>query len=253
MITRLTKEEYRKKRRELLTDIVYAITHDELKKMYPEHTELTPVEIYLSARAFAEIVLKLSDIDEGLDDEISDLQEDCKSEDEAMIILIVASIILEAMNKKNPSDQISNIILYIFTHTQDNPLFQPLLDQFADKEAKRKAQGKIINWVDYELQEMQTNNEEANSLKSFAKNALNNATDWDYDTIKHLIVSLCYSNLYNDHIIDEELKDLYKLLKTKSKAVNIEELVLTKHVQTQIGTVESGGTGNINNTKSTQL
>ena len=96
---------------------------------------------------------------------------------------------------------------------------------------------------------MQTNNEEANSLKSFAKNALNNATDWDYDTIKHLIVSLGYSNLYNDHIIDEELKDLYKLLKTKSKAVNIEELVLTKHVQTQIGTVESGGTGNINNTK----
>ena len=118
MITRLTKEEYRKKRRELLTDIVYAITHDELKKMHPEHTELTPVEIYLSARAFAEIVLKLSDIDEGLDDEISDLQEDCKSEDEAMIILVVASIILEAMNKKNPSQ--GPIIKDAFMHRTNN-------------------------------------------------------------------------------------------------------------------------------------
>ena len=195
MITRLSKEEYRKKRRELLTDIVYAISHDELKKMHPEHTELTPVEIYLSARAFAETILKLSDIDEGLDDEILDVQEDCNSENEAIIILIVASIILEAKNKKNPSEQIRNIILHIFKQIKDNELFMLLLTKIADKEAERIAQGKIINWLEYELQDMQTNNENAESLKSFTQQILNNATDWDYDTIKHMIVSLCYSNL----------------------------------------------------------
>ena len=247
MITRLSKEEYRKKRRELLTDIVYAISHDELKKMHPEHTELTPVEIYLSARAFAETILKLSDIDEGLDDEILDVQEDCNSENEAIIILIVASIILEAKNKKNPSEQIRNIILHIFKQIKDNELFMLLLTKIADKEAKRIAQGKIINWLEYELQDMQTNNENAESLKSFTQQILNNATDWDYDTIKHMIVSLCYSNLYNDHIIDEELKELYKLLKTKTQAVNIKELVLSKHVDQEVNGVQPGATGIANN------
>lgn len=247
MITRLSKEEYRKKRRELLTDIVYAISHDELKKMHPEHTELTPVEIYLSARAFAETILKLSDIDEGLDDEILDVQEDCNSENEAIIILIVASIILEAKNKKNPSEQIRNIILHIFKQIKDNELFMLLLTKIADKEAERIAQGKIINWLEYELQDMQTNNENAESLKSFTQQILNNATDWDYDTIKHMIVSLCYSNLYNDHIIDEELKELYKLLKTKTQAVNIKELVLSKHVDQEVNGVQPGATGIANN------
>lgn len=247
MITRLSKEEYRKKRRELLTDIVYAISHDELKKMHPMHTELTPVEIYLNARAFAETILKLSDIDEGLDDEILDVQEDCNSENEAIIILIVASIILEAKNKKNPSEQIRNIILHIFKQIKDNELFMLLLTKIADKEAKRIAQGKIINWLEYELQDMQTNNENAESLKSFTQQILNNATDWDYDTIKHMIVSLCYSNLYNDHIIDEELKELYKLLKTKTQAVNIKELVLSKHVDQEVNGVQPGATGIANN------
>ena len=247
MITRLSKEEYRKKRRELLTDIVYAISHDELKKMHPMHTELTPVEIYLSARAFAETILKLSDIDEGLDDEILDVQEDCNSENEAIIILIVASIILEAKNKKNPSEQIRNIILHIFKQIKDNELFMLLLTKIADKEAKRIAQGKIINWLEYELQDMQTNNENAESLKSFTQQILNNATDWDYDTIKHMIVSLCYSNLYNDHIIDEELKELYKLLKTKTQAVNIKEIVLSKHVDQEVNGVQPGATGIANN------
>lgn len=247
MITRLSKEEYRKKRRELLTDIVYAISHDELKKMHPEHTELTPVEIYLSARAFAETILKLSDIDEGLYDEILDVQEDCNSENEAIIILIVASIILEAKNKKNPSEQIRNIILHIFKQIKDNELFMLLLTKIADKEAERIAQGKIINWLEYELQDMQTNNENAESLKSFTQQILNNATDWDYDTIKHMIVSLCYSNLYNDHIIDEELKELYKLLKTKTQAVNIKELVLSKHVDQEVNGVQPGATGIANN------
>lgn len=247
MITRLSKEEYRKKRRELLTDIVYAISHDELKKMHPEHTELTPVEIYLSARSFAETILKLSDIDEGLDDEILDVQEDCNSENEAIIILIVASIILEAKNKKNPSEQIRNIILHIFKQIKDNELFMFLLTKIADKEAKRIAQGKIINWLEYELQDMQTNNENAESLKSFTQQILNNATDWDYDTIKHMIVNLCYSNLYNDHIIDEELKELYKLLKTKTQAINIKELVLSKHVDQEVNGVQPGATGIANN------
>lgn len=74
----------------------------------------------------------------------------------------------------------------------------------------------------------------------------------DVDTIKHTILIVSKSN--NNSIVDGLVKDLYDILNSKSQNITqIEELVLTKHVQTQIGTVESGGTGNINNTKSTQL
>ena len=144
MITHLSKEENRTIRRQLLTDIVYAISHDELTKIRPEHTQLTPVEIYLSARVFVKNLLELSDIDEGLDDEIRDLQDECMSENEAMVILVISSLILGVNNKKNPDEKLHNIILKIFQRTQGNELFMPLLKQFADKEAERIAQGKII-------------------------------------------------------------------------------------------------------------
>ena len=250
MITRLSKEEYKIYRRHLLTNIVYAISHDELDKMRPEHTELKPVEIYLNARAFADTILKLSDIDEGLQDEIIDLQEDCQSETEAMIILVVSAIILQAKNKNNPSDQIRNIILHIFTHTLDNPLCQPLLDKFADKEAERIAQGKIINWIDYELQDIQINHEVKDAIPHIIHGLMLNLDKMDSDTIKSTILLLSKFNLDNNHAIDKELNELFDKLGYKTQNItNIKELVLQKHVQTQIGTVGSGGTGNINNPK----
>lgn len=252
MITHLSKEENRTIRRQLLTDIVYAISHDELTKIRPKHTQLTPVEIYLSARVFVKNLLELSDIDEGLDDEIRDLQDECMSENEAMVILVISSLILGVNNKKNPDEKLHNIILKIFQRTQGNELFMPLLKQFADKEVERIAQGKIIEWIDYEFQEILTNNEGDESLKSFAQNIVNAAKEMDVDTIKHTILIVSKSN--NNSIVDGLVKDLYDILNSKSQNITqIEELVLTKHVQTQIGTVESGGTGNINNTKSTQL
>jgi hypothetical protein len=68
----------------------------------------------------------------------------------------------------------------------------------------------------------------------------------DVDTIKHTI--LIVSKSKNNSIVDGLVKELYDILNAKSQNITqIEELVLTKLVQTQIGTVESGATGAINN------
>ena len=56
MIVHIPQQEITIIRRQLLTDVVYAITHAALKPMNPEHTTLTPVEIDMSAQNFAKTI-----------------------------------------------------------------------------------------------------------------------------------------------------------------------------------------------------
>ncbi len=55
MIVRLDKEKQRTARHQLLNDVVYIISHEALKQMQRDgHTELSPVEVFLSARNFCD-------------------------------------------------------------------------------------------------------------------------------------------------------------------------------------------------------
>ena len=222
MIVHLSAEEEKHIRRQLLSDIVYAITHDALKPMCPEHTELSPIEIYLSAQKFAEIISHLSDVDEGLEEEIEDLCKETKDDDEAMFILVVAAIMLQAVDQKKPTPQTHNTIIKIFEHCQDNKLFEPLLNQFANKEVSRIAVGKISNLMEYELVEIQRNNEDVESVRAVINGLILNAEKMDTETIRGLVISLSKFNLDNNHVIDEELVRLYEKLDFKS--TNIAEL-----------------------------
>lgn len=247
MIVHLSPEENTNIRRQLLTDVVFAISHDTLDEMNPDHTELTKVEIYLSAQAFAKEIQKLSDVDEGLDDEIKELCQEARSEDEAMLILVLAAIMLQAVDQKNPTQQVHDTVIAIFTRFQDNPLFMPLLTKFADKEAARFAKGKITNLVNYELASV-TNNEEAiKAVRSIIQGILANVDKANADTIKETIIILERFNLDHHNIIDTEIDNLYKQLGYKSKTiVEIKELVQTKYVQNEVQNVEPGATGIVN-------
>ena len=58
MIVRLDKDKQKQARRLLLNDIVYIFSHEALRKMQQDgHTELTPLEVFLSARHFYETLL----------------------------------------------------------------------------------------------------------------------------------------------------------------------------------------------------
>ncbi len=250
MIVHLSQQEITIIRRQLLTDVVYAITHDALKPMCPEHTELTPVEIYMSAQNFAKTINQLSDVDEGLDDEIGDLMAEASSDDEAMFIMLLTAIMLQAVDIKNPTQQTHDTILHIFQRCQGNELFAPLLTQFANKEEARYAAGKIADLMNYELMVIQRDNEGVEAIRAIIHNLMSNVDKIDKDTIKDAIIILAQFNMDNNHILDDELKQLYEKLGFKSTTVvQIQEYVQNKHVQHEVSVNAAGATGIVNNNK----
>ena len=250
MIVHIPQQEITIIRRQLLTDVVYAITHAALKPMNPEHTTLTPVEIYMSAQNFAKTINKLSDVDEGLDDEIDDLIAEASSEDEAMFIMLLAAIMLQALDKKQPTQQTNDTILHIFQRCQENELFAPLLTQFANREEARYAAGKITDLLNYELAEIVRNKEDLEAIRTIINGLLVNADKMDVETIRGLLIALNQFNLDNNHILDDGLKQLYEKLGFKSTSVvQIQEYVQNKHVQNEVSVNAAGATGIVNNNK----
>ena len=143
MIVRLEKEQQKSARRKLLADPVYIISHDALRKMKQDgHTQLSPVELFLSAQEFCETLLALPDVMEGLDDEIDDLEDEAEGENDAMLIMTLATAQLQARSKKCVGIDIRKIILHIYERLDGHDLLWPLIEQMTDKEEyRRKADG----------------------------------------------------------------------------------------------------------------
>lgn len=103
MIVHLDKEQTRQMRRKLLadnSDIVFILFHDILKELHKKgETQLSAVEVFLSARQFACTLLSMNEATEGLEDEIDDLEEEADGENDAMIISIVACAVIKAFAK----------------------------------------------------------------------------------------------------------------------------------------------------------
>lgn len=103
MIVHLDKEQTRQMRRKLLasdSDIVFVLFHDTLKQLQGEgKTQLSAVEVFLSARSFARTLLSMGEVMEALEDELDDLEDDAEGENDAMIIGIVACAIIKAYAK----------------------------------------------------------------------------------------------------------------------------------------------------------
>ena len=155
MIVRLDKQKQRTARHQLLNDVVYVISHEALKQMQREgHTDLSPVEVFLSARNFCDAILQLPDIEEGLDDEMDDLEDEMEGKDDYMLILTLATVQLQAMSKRRVGIDFRKIIFRIFERLDGYEHLLPLIEQMTDKEDQRWLAGKKTNLLDYELQEI---------------------------------------------------------------------------------------------------
>ena len=243
MIVHIDKTQQKEIRRQLLTDVVYAITHDAVKNQ--NQTTLSPIEIYLSAQELYRTIKTLSDPDEGLADEIEDLEEETANSTEAMFIITIAAIMLRATNTDGTMD---NIVIQLFEYCQNNTNFIPLLEQFSQKEEQRFAMGKITNLINYELHEIKVHNENPTEAKKIIASIIDNADKMGTDNITALLVTLNKFNLDNNHIIDNEIQKLYdKLNFSTMKVGEIKELVMNKFVENEVQKVEPGATGIINN------
>lgn len=245
MIVRLDKQKQRTVRHQLLGDVTYIISHEALKQMQREgHTELSPVEVLLSARNFCDAILKLPDIEEGLDDEIDDLEDEAEGKNDFMLIMSVATVQLQAISKQRVGIDFKKIIFRIFERLDNHELLWPLIEQMTNKEEERWLQGKRFNLLDYEIQEIELTGGGIEEVRNLFENFLNYSDQMDKDTIKGNLLLLNLYNIEHNHAYDEVIKAIYAKLGIKSTTlIQPKEYVNTKYVENEIRNVEAGGVG----------
>lgn len=245
MILRLEKEQQKSARRQLYNDIVYVISHEALKEMQRDgKTELSPVEVYLSSQRFCETLLSLPDVEECIDDEIDELFDEAQGENDAMLILTISTVMLQAISKKRVGLDIRKTISRIYEYLDDNENFLPFFKQLAYKEESRWIEGKKTELLNYEMQEIEFEGGGSEEVRRLFEDFINYGDKIDVDSIKGNLLILNRYNIEHNHVYDNEILSLYDKLGIKSTpSMNINEYVAVKQVDTEIHKVESGGTG----------
>lgn len=226
MIVKLDKEQTKIERRKLLSDGVYILMVDILKQLHEEGvTKLSHVESFLSARRFAKLLISLDDVTEGIDDELDDLKDEAENENDAVIIAMVSSAIILAISKRNPQTNAQAIIAKIYDRWIDHPLVFPILRAAARKEKARWLEGKSIQLLDYEIEEITNESESEKAIRDLFQDFVGMANNVDSSTIKENLLTLNKYNIDHGHLYDAEINLLYAQLDSKSNTqFNIERV-----------------------------
>lgn len=245
MIVRMDKEQQAAARRQLLSDIVWIVSNDTLRKWQHEgKTSLAPVEVFMTAQCFCDVISGLSDIDEGIDYELDDLEDEAEVENDAMFIAVLSALQMTALSKRHVGTDFKRAITHIFERYGDHELFFPLVGQWARKEEKRWMEGKKTDLLDYELQEIRLEGGGSEEIRSLLESMVAYSDKMDEDSIKGNLLFLCRYNIDHHHAYDKELISLFEKLGIKSTTlIQPKEYVVTKYVENEIQNVESGGTG----------
>lgn len=217
MIVHLDKEQTRQMRRKLLasdSDIVFVLFHDTLKQLQSEgKTQLSAVEVFLSARSFAQTLLSMGEVMEALEDELDDLEDDTEGGNDAMIIGIVACAIIKAYAKAHATSVYDEVVMAILMRWNDHPLFSPMLQGAARKEERRFAEDKRNNLLRYELEQAAAESEvSVREMVAYAK-------EMDAESIKVILFMLGKANVDHGNMYDSEYNDLYDVYLKKTQVV----------------------------------
>lgn len=223
MIVHLDKEQTRLERRRLLadnSDIVFVLFHDILKELHKDgKTQLSAVEVFLSARELAKTLVSMNEPMEGLEDEIDDLEDEADGENDAMIISMVACAIIKAFAKAHAVDKAhavsgyNEVVMAILVRWNDHPLFMPLLSGAAHKEEERFAQNKRNDLLRYELELA------ADEGKEAVRDFVETAKETDVECIKSILFVLGKLNVARGNMYDSEYNDLYDVYVKKTQVV----------------------------------
>lgn len=208
-IVRLEKEQIRQERRKLLSDDVYVLAHDVLKQAHKDGlTSLTQVELYLSGKHLAKVLLSLPNVEEGIEDELEELEAENKNE--AVIVGMTAAAIIHANGIRSNRD-VTPIILPIFQRWGGHRLCIPTLEAMQIKEEKRWMEGKRINPLSCTLEETTSEGEE--EVEDLLRFLLQNSDTWETATFKdHLMVLYKYNAEHNNKyqyyidVLEEKLR-----------------------------------------------
>ena len=217
MIVHLDKEQTRLERRRLLadnSDIVFVLFHDILKELHKEgKTQLSAVEVFLSAREFARILVSMNEPMEGLEDEIDDLEDEADGKNDGVIISIVACAIIKAYAKAHAVSGYDEVVMAILMRWNDHPLFWPMLSGAARKEEGRFAENKRNDLLRYELELA------ADEGKEAVRDFVETAKETDVECIKSILFVLGKLNVARGNMYDSEYNDLYDVYVKKTQVV----------------------------------
>lgn len=226
-IVRLEKEQIRQERRKLLSDDVYVLAHDVLKQAHKEGlTNLTQVELYLSGKHLAHVLLSLPNVEEGIEDELEEMEEmEAGSEDEAVIVGMIAAAIINA-NGSSRNRDITPIVLPIFRRWGGHRLCIPILEAMQIKEEKRWMEGKRTNLLSCTLEETTSEGEE--EVEDLLQNFLDDCDMWEPTTFKDFFLTLSkynadHENRYQSHI--DALKEKLRARTSPQPPLHIEKQI----------------------------
>lgn len=226
-IVRLEKEQIRQERRKLLSDDVYVLAHDVLKQAHKDKlTSPTQVELYLSGKHLAHVLLSLPNVEEGIEDELEELEEmEAGSEDEAVIVGMIAAAIINA-NGSSRNRDITPIVLPIFRRWGGHRLCIPILEAMQMKEEKRWMEGKRTNLLSCTLEETTSEGEE--EVEDLLQNFLDDCDMWEPTTFKDFFLTLSkynadHENRYQSHI--DALKEKLRARTSPQPPLHIEKQI----------------------------
>lgn len=224
MIVHLDKEQTRQMRRKLLasdSDIVFVLFHDTLKQLQGEgKTQLSAVEVFLSARSFARTLLSMGEVMEALEDELDDLGDDAEGGNDAMIIGIVACAIIKAYAKAHATSVYDEVVMAILMRWNDHPLFFTMLQGAARKEERRFAEDKRNNLLRYELEQAAAEGEVY--VRDTMRRFMDIAKNIDSDATKELLSVFSRFNDDNGHKYQKEVDELYEIHKRSRAVIDLE-------------------------------
>ena len=243
MIQRYDGKQALKMRMALVADDVYCIVSDALKKLYPEKTPLNSVEIWMAAHGFTCDLMNSPAPEEIFEDLVEELREevasfkfqDCPSGESAharensnklgsplaqsqtsssknsvFLILMVSMCQISGLREKitNAKPLVERLIAFC----RQNEMFFPLLEKFDGKEMSRRAVGKKIDLLNYEMKAVGDNNEERRKLLDAYVEAV---VKLGPQNIESNLLVLNKLNLQNGHIYDDVILGMYEQLEQK--------------------------------------
>ena len=240
MIVHLEKEEIKQARRRLNGNDVYAVSHDALKARNPEFTLLSPAEIYLSAAELVKVLTGLQDIEVGLTDELDDLQDECASEDEAMLIMTIAALQLRVLSARMLGRDYMPIVYKLIERWCEHDYQIALLGAMAEAEQGRIAAGKKAKLLEFELQALECQEDEA-AVQKVLEEFVGLTGAYDVQAIEANKQVLEDLNRAHGHKFDKILENIRRQIEIKSTMCK--EFVAIKQVENEIGNIEPGGIG----------
>ena len=214
MIQRYDGKQTLKMRMALVADDVYCIVSDALKKLYPEKTPLNNVEIWMAAHGFTCDLVGSAEPEEVFDDLVEELKEESSGfRDEGFsvfLILMVSMCQISGLRERitNAKPLVERLIAFC----RQNEMFFPLLEKFDGKEMSRRAVGKKIDLLNYEMKAVGDNQAERRQmLDAFVEAVLKLGPQ----NIESNLLVLNKLNLENGHIWDEQILSLYEQLEKK--------------------------------------